>query len=223
MTDQDQLKKQTAEAALKYIEGGVVGVGTGSTVNFFIDALAQIKNRISGAVSSSDASTARLQANGIRVLDLNSVDRLSVYVDGTDETNHKLQLIKGGGGALTREKIVAQASNRFICIADQSKLVDVLGTFPLPIEVIPMACGQVEQVLLRHGGQPILREDFVTDNGNFILDIHGLHIPDPVRLEAELNAIPGVVTNGIFASRSAHVLLLGTTEGVRELQYNGPE
>ena len=214
----DELKKQAAEAALEYIEDDwIIGVGTGSTVNYLIDALARIKNRIDAAVSSSEASTARLEAHGIQVLDLNAVGPLPIYIDGADETNQTLQLIKGGGGALTREKIIAAASEKFICIADESKLVNVLGRFPLPVEVIPMARSFVARELLKRGGQPVWREHFVTDNGNFILDVHGLNITDPANLEAELNNIPGVVAVGIFALRPADILLLGTAQGVREI------
>ncbi|MBK8164213.1 MAG: ribose-5-phosphate isomerase RpiA [Gammaproteobacteria bacterium] len=214
----DEQKKQAAEAALEYIEAGaVVGVGTGSTANFFIDALARIKHRIDGTVASSEASAARLKGHGIPVLDLNAVDEIPVYVDGADESNRHLQLIKGGGGALTREKIVAAASRKFICVADDSKLVDVLGKFPLPIEVIPMARSYVARELVKLGGRPVLRDKFVTDNGNVILDVHGLQILDAGRLEADINNLVGVVTNGLFARRPADVLLLGTPDGVRTL------
>lgn len=215
----DDMKKRAAEAALAYVEDQmVVGVGTGSTVNHFIDALARIKHRIEGAVSSSATTTQRLQACRIPVLDLNAAGPLSLYVDGADEATPHLQLIKGGGGALTREKIIAAASEKFVCIADQAKLVDVLGNFPLPVEVIPMARSHVGRELLKRGGQPVLREQFVTDNGNLILDVYNLQILDPARLEAELNNIAGVVTVGIFALRPADVLLLGTEDGVRTLQ-----
>jgi ribose 5-phosphate isomerase A len=214
----DEQKKQAAEAALAYIEAGaVIGVGTGSTANYFIDALARIKHKIDGTVASSEASAARLKGHGIRVLDLNAVDELPVYVDGADESNRYLQLIKGGGGALTREKIVAAASRKFVCVADDSKLVDVLGKFPLPIEVIPMARSYVARELVKLGGRPVLRDKFVTDNGNVILDVHGLQILDAGRLEAEINNLAGVVTNGLFARRPADVLLLGTADGVRTL------
>jgi len=214
----DEQKKQAAEAALDYIEAGaVVGVGTGSTANFFIDALARIKHKIDGTVASSEASAARLKGHGIRVLDLNAVDDLPVYVDGADESNRHLQLIKGGGGALTREKIVAAASRRFVCVADDSKLVDVLGKFPLPIEVIPMARSYVAREMVKLGGRPVLRDKFVTDNGNVILDVHGLQILDASRLEADINNLAGVVTNGLFARRPADVLLLGSASGVRIL------
>ncbi len=215
--NQDAMKKQAAEAALAYVEGGVIGVGTGSTVNHFIDALATIKGRIEGAVSSSEASTARLKGHGIPVLDLNSAGELSLYVDGADESNHQLQLIKGGGGALTREKIVAAASRQFVCIADASKLVDVLGTFPLPVEVIPMARSYVARELVKLGGTPVWREGFVTDNGNLILDVQHLEITDPLQLEQQINALAGVVTVGIFALRPADVLILGTLNGPKIL------
>jgi ribose 5-phosphate isomerase A len=216
--DQNELKKLVAEAALEYVEAGtIIGVGTGSTANFFIDALARIKGKIEGTVASSVASAERLRGHGIPVLDLNAAGELSVYVDGADESTKHLHLIKGGGGALTREKIVAGASRKFICIADESKLVDVLGAFPLPIEVIPMARSFVAREMVKRGGTPVLREHFTTDNGNIILDIHNLKIMDPVKLEAELNNIPGVVTVGIFAIRPADVLLLGTKDGVKKL------
>lgn len=211
---QDELKRQAALAALTYIEGGIIGVGTGSTVNHFIDGLATIKHRIDGAVSSSEVSSARLRQHGITVYDLNDVGELSVYVDGADETNDRLHLIKGGGGALTREKIVAAASAKFVCIADASKRVAVLGTFPLPVEVIPMARSYVARQLVRLGGTPVWREGFISDNGNPILDIHGLSIHDPVALEQQINQIVGVVTVGLFAQRPADVLLLGAAAGV---------
>ena len=216
---QDELKKLVAEAALEYIEAGsVVGVGTGSTANFFIDGLARIKHRIDGAVASSEASAERLRAHGIAVLELNAVDEIPVYVDGADETNHYLHLIKGGGGALTREKIVAAASRTFVCIADESKLVDILGRFPLPVEVIPMARSYVAREIVKLGGQPVLREGFTTDNGNIILDIHNLEILEPTRMEERLNGLAGVVTNGLFACRPADVVLLGGSNGVRKLE-----
>ncbi len=216
---QDEIKKTVAEAALEYVESGdVVGVGTGSTTNHFIDFLAQIKNRIDGAVASSEASAERLRRHGIEVLDLNEVGKLSVYVDGADEATRHLHLIKGGGGALTREKIVAQASAKFVCIADKSKLVDVLGEFPLPIEVIPMAQSLVRRAVMDAGGQPVLREGFTTDNGNVIIDVKNLKIVDPVALEEELNQIPGVVTNGLFARRAANVLLLGGADGINKME-----
>ncbi|MFO1379756.1 MAG: ribose-5-phosphate isomerase RpiA [Chitinivorax sp.] len=212
---QDEMKLAVAKAAIQYIpDDSIVGVGTGSTANFFIDELAKIKGRIDGTVASSEASAARLKAHGIRVFDLNSVDKIPVYVDGADEVNHYLQMIKGGGGALTREKIVAAVADQFICIADKSKLVPVLGNFPLPVEVIPMARSHVARQLLRLGGQPMLREGFTTDNGNVILDVHGLKIAQAAEFEKELNQITGVVTNGLFAVRRADVLLLGTANGV---------
>ena len=202
-------KRRAAEAAMACLEDArIVGVGTGSTVNHFIDALAAIKGRLEGAVSSSEASSQRLKKLGIPVLDLNSAGDISVYVDGADEANRHLQLIKGGGGALTREKIVAAASRRFICIADDSKLKDVLGSFPLPVEVIPMARSYVARKLVKLGGQPEWRQGFVTDNGNVILDVHGLRILDPPKLESEINDIAGVVCVGIFALRPADVLLI---------------
>ena len=213
---QDELKKLVAEAALKYVvDDAVVGVGSGSTVNLFIDALATIKGRIEGAVAASEASAERLRKHGIRVFDLNSVNELQIYVDGADEITEHLHMIKGGGGALTREKIVAAVAKSFVCICDSSKFVPVLGKFPLPLEVIPMARGHVGREMLRRKAQPVLRENFKTDNGNLILDCHGLTIMDPVALESELNDIAGVVTNGLFARRSADVLLLGTSEGVK--------
>ena len=213
---QDELKKQVAEAALKYVvEDAVVGVGSGSTVNLFIDALAKMKGRIEGAVAASEASAERLKKHGIRVFDLNSVNELQVYVDGADEITEHLHMIKGGGGALTREKIVAAVARSFVCICDSSKLVPVLGKFPLPLEVIPMARSHVGREMLRCKSQPVLRENFKTDNGNLVLDCHGLTIMDPPGLEADLNNIAGVVTNGLFARRGADVLLLGTPEGVK--------
>jgi ribose 5-phosphate isomerase A len=216
--DANQAKRAAAQAALQYVvPGELVGVGTGSTVNFFIDALAQARLDIPGAVSSSEASSARLAAAGIPVVDLNAAGALAVYVDGADEINRKLQAIKGGGGALTREKIVAAASRRFICIADASKLVDELGRFPLPVEVIPMARALVTRALERLGGLPRLRQGFTTDNGNVILDVGGLHIADPPGLEAEIGLIAGVVTVGLFARRPADVLLLGGPAGVQTL------
>lgn len=214
----DEMKKAVALAALDYVEAGtVVGVGTGSTANFFIDALAGIKHKIEGTVASSVATAERLKRHGIPVFDLNAVNEIAVYVDGADESNRYLQLIKGGGGALTREKIAAAASRKFVCIADESKLVDVLGAFPLPVEVIPMARSYVAREIVKRGGKPVLREGFVTDNGNIIIDVHNLRIMEPAKLEAELNNIAGVVTNGLFALRPADVLLLGSAEGVRTL------
>ncbi len=215
--NQDEMKKQAAKAAMDYVEGGVIGVGTGSTVNHFIDFLATVKGRIDGAVSSSEASTERMKAHGIPVLDLNAAGELALYVDGADESNRRLQLIKGGGGALTREKIVAGASKQFVCIADASKLVDVLGKFPLPVEVIPMARSHVARQLVKLGGTPVWREGFVTDNGNLILDVHHLEIAEPIKLEQEINGIAGVVTVGIFAMRPADVLILGTEHGAETL------
>ncbi len=215
---QDELKQQVAEAALKHVvEDAVVGVGSGSTVNFFIDALARIKNRIAGAVAASEASAARLRKYGIEVLDLNNVFDLPVYFDGADEITEHLAMIKGGGGALTREKIVAAVAKRVVCICDASKLVPVLGKFPLPVEVIPMARSYVGRRLRALGGDPEWRENYKTDNGNLILDCHGLTIVDPVKLEGELNDIAGVVTNGLFARRPADLLLLGAPDGVRTL------
>jgi ribose 5-phosphate isomerase A len=214
---QDQMKKLAAKAALEYVEGGIVGVGTGSTVNHFIDFLATIKGRIDGAVSSSEVSTARMKEHGIPVLDLNYAGELDLYVDGADESNHRLELIKGGGGALTREKIVAGASAKFVCIADASKLVEVLGAFPLPVEVIPMARSHVARKLVELGGTPVWREGFISDNGNLILDVRNLEITEPLKLEQEINNIAGVVTNGLFALRPADVLILGTEDGVETL------
>ena len=214
----DEKKQRVAKAALEYvIEDSIIGVGTGSTANYFIDALATIKHKIEGAVASSNLTAERLKANGIPVFELNSVNEISVYIDGADYSNRHLHLIKGGGGALTREKIVAAVSKRFICIADDSKLVDVLGTFPLPVEVIPMARSYVARELVKLGGKPIWREGFTTDNGNMILDVHNLKILEPVKLETQLNEITGIVTNGLFASRPASVLLLGSDKGVKVL------
>ena len=213
---QDELKQLVAREALKHVvEDAVVGVGSGSTVNFFIDALAGIKGRIEGAVAASEASADRLKRHGIRVLELNSVDALPVYVDGADEVNEHLYMIKGGGGALTREKIVAAVAKRFVCICDASKLVPVLGKFPLPVEVIPMARSFVARELVKLGGMPELRQGVTTDNGNLVLDVRGLTILDPVGLESAINQIPGVVANGLFARRPADVLLLASAEGVR--------
>ena len=213
---QDEMKKVAAAAAIELLpDGGIVGVGTGSTVNHFIDLLARVKHRFDGAVSSSEASTTRMKSHGIPVLDLNSCGDLEIYVDGADESNHHLQLIKGGGGALTREKIIAGASRRFVCIADEGKLVDVLGAFPLPVEVIPMARSFVARQLVKLGGTPVWRQGFVTDNGNLILDVQGLQIMEPLKLEDAINRIPGVVTVGLFAHRPADVLILGTPKGAR--------
>jgi ribose 5-phosphate isomerase A len=219
---QDELKKASAEAALKHVidttaPGAIIGVGTGSTANFFIDALATIKDRIGGAVASSEATAKRLAGHGIKVLDLNDVADMPVYVDGADEITPGLAMIKGGGGALTREKIVAAVAQRFVCVCDQTKLVEVMGKFPLPVEVIPMARAYVARELVKLGGQPKLREGFVTDNGNLILDVHGLAITDPAAFETRLNQIVGVVTNGLFACRGANLLLLATPEGVRSM------
>ena len=216
--NQDELKQAVAKAAIAYVPFDcIVGVGTGSTANFFIDELAKIKHKIRGAVASSEVSAKRLQGHGIEVLPLNDAGDLPVYVDGADEITRHLHMIKGGGGALTREKIVAAASKKFICVCDASKLVDVLGRFPLPIEVIPMARSSVARQLAALGGQPRLREGFTTDNGNIILDVHGLNIMNPVELESTLNHIAGVVTNGLFARRGADVLLLGTAQGVKTI------
>lgn len=215
---QDELKKAVAKAAIEYVvEDAIVGVGTGSTANYFIDYLAEIKGKIEGAVASSEASKERLESHGIPVYDLNAVDDIPVYVDGADEADRNLCLVKGGGGALTREKIVAAVSGKFICIADGSKKVDVLGAFPLPIEVVPMARSFVARELVKLGGDPVYREGFVTDNGNIILDIHNMQIAEPIALEAAINNITGVVTNGLFARRGADVLLLATANGVETL------
>ena len=212
---QDELKAAVAAAALAYVpDDGVIGIGSGSTVNLFIDALGRQKSRVR-TVASSEASAQRLRANGLTVLELDDVEELPVYIDGADEINAAFAMIKGGGGALTREKIVAAVARKFVCIADQSKLVGTLGRFPLPIEVIPMAKAYVAREMVRRGGAPRLRAGFTTDNGNLILDVHGLAITEPERLEAELDQIAGVVTNGLFALRGADVLLLGTPEGVR--------
>jgi ribose 5-phosphate isomerase A len=216
---QDELKQAVAREALKYVvDDAVVGVGSGSTVNFFIDALAGIKGRIDGAVAASEASAERLKRHGIRVFDLNSVNELPVCFDGADEVNEHLYMIKGGGGALTREKIIAAVAKRFVCMCDASKWVSVLGKFPLPLEVVPMARSYVGRRLLALGAKPELRENYRTDNGNLIIDCYGLEILDPPALEAELNNIAGVVTNGIFARRPADLLVLGAPEGVRTLR-----
>jgi ribose 5-phosphate isomerase A len=219
---QDELKQAVAKAAADYVAaqvppGSIIGVGTGSTANFFIDELARIKDRIAATVASSEATKKRLEGHGIKVLDLNDVSRMPVYVDGADEITAKLEMVKGGGGALTREKIVAAVADKFVCVCDQSKLVDTLGKFPLPVEVIPMASAYVARELAKLGGQPKLREGFVTDNGNLILDVHGLAIADPADFETRINQIVGVVTNGLFARRGADLLLLATPEGVRSL------
>lgn len=216
---QDELKKAVGWAALQYVQPGtIVGVGTGSTAAHFIDALGTMKGQIEGAVSSSDASTEKLKSLGITVFDLNEVDRLGIYVDGADEINGHMQMIKGGGAALTREKIVAATAREFVCIADQSKWVQVLGKFPLPVEVIPMARSHVGRQIVKLGGDPVYRENVVTDNGNIILDVYNMDILEPRKLESELNHIAGVVANGLFALRPADVLLLGTPEGVKTLR-----
>lgn len=214
-----QAKQLVAEAAIEYIEWDwVVGVGTGSTANLFIDELAKMKNKIDGTVASSEASADRLRAHGIKVYELDQVGDLPIYVDGADESTKHLHLIKGGGAALTREKIVAAASDKFICIADDSKLVDMLGAFPLPVEVIPMSKSYIARQLVKLGGNPILREGVVTDNGNLIIDVHDLKIDNPVELERQINQLAGVVTNGLFAQRSADVLLLGGEQGVVKIE-----
>lgn len=215
---QDEMKKAVAKAALEHVVfDSIIGIGTGSTANHFIDSLAAIKHKIKGAVASSVASAQRLQGHGIEVFDLNEVSEIAVYVDGADETNKRMHLIKGGGGALTREKIVAAASKKFVCIVDETKIVDVLGAFPLPVEVIPMARSYVARELVKLGGDPVYRDGFVTDNGNVILDVHNLQIQQPTELEARLNNIVGVVTNGLFALRPADVVLIGTPTGVTRL------
>jgi len=219
MPSADDMKKAAAEAALGYINNGdIVGVGTGSTANHFIDALSRIKGKIDGAVASSEASAKRLRGHGIEVMELNDVGDLPVYVDGADEATQHGYMIKGGGGALTREKIVAQASEKFVCIADDSKLVDVLGEFPLPVEVIPMARSLVARYLVDLDGQPEYRVGFVTDNGNIILDVRNMQIIDPKKLETQLNQMPGVVTNGLFAHRGADVMLFGGAGGVNKIE-----
>ena len=215
---QDQQKRAAAQAALDFIEPGeIIGVGTGSTTNFFIDALVSVKGKVDGVIASSQASADRLQAIGLPVLDLNRTGDLSLYVDGADEANAHLQLIKGGGGALTREKIVASASRRFVCIIDASKLSDHLGSFPLPVEVIPMAQSLVARKLIAMGGQPELRIDCITDNGNVILDVRNLDLTDPLATESQINLLPGVVDNGLFAARRADVLLVGRDDGVNQM------
>ena len=211
---QDELKQQVAQAAVQYVKEGIIGVGTGSTANMFIEELAKVKHKIDGAVASSEATAQRLRAHGIEVFDLNAVDSLDIYVDGADEITEHLHMLKGGGGALTREKIVAAVAKTFICICDETKYVPVLGKFPLPVEVLPMAKSYVARELVKLGGQPKLR-DFTTDNGNVILDVWNLNIEDPVAMEAKINQIVGVVTNGLFAARPANVLLLATADGVR--------
>jgi ribose 5-phosphate isomerase A len=216
--DINDKKKLAAEAAIDYIQiGDVIGVGTGSTANYFIDALANIKGKIDGAVASSEASAERLKSHGIRVLDLNAAGQLPLYVDGADEATRLRSLIKGGGGAHTREKIVANASTKFICIADDSKLVDTLGKFPLPIEVISMARSSASRELVKLGGVPELREGFTTDNGNIIIDVHNLEILEPIKMELDISAMAGVVTVGIFAIRPADILLLGTDNGLKTI------
>jgi ribose 5-phosphate isomerase A len=222
---QDELKQAVARAAINYVEGDIIGVGTGSTANFFIDELAKIKDRIKGTVASSEATAARLRGHGIAVYDLNEVSSIAVYIDGADEIDRQGAMIKGGGAALTREKIVASVSDKFVCIADGSKLVDVLGKFPLPVEVLPMARAAVSRKLAALGGQPRVRtkpgtgEPFVTDNGGQIIDVAGLSILDPVALETTINQIPGVVAVGLFAQRGANVCLLGTLDGVKTLTF----
>ncbi|MDO9318125.1 MAG: ribose-5-phosphate isomerase RpiA [Gammaproteobacteria bacterium] len=218
--DQNEMKKAVAAAAAKYVEErleekSVIGVGTGSTANYFIECLAPFKNRIHSTVASSEETRRRLMALGIPVFDLNSVDEVTFYIDGADEANAQLHLIKGGGGALTREKIIAAVAKEFVCIADQSKYVPVLGRFPLPVEVIPMARSHVGRAIVKLGGDPVYREGFITDNGNQIIDIHNMHIVDPRELEQQLNQITGVVTNGLFAIRPADLLILGTRDGIR--------
>jgi len=214
---QDELKKQVANAAIDYVKSGIIGVGTGSTANYFIDALAQIKHKIDGAVASSEATANKLQAHGIEVFNLNDINGMDIYVDGADEITEHMHMLKGGGGALTREKIVAANAKEFICICDESKFVPVLGKFPLPVEVLPMAKSYVARELTKLGGQPRLR-DFTTDNGNLILDVHELKISDPIELEIKINQIVGVVTNGLFAVRPANILLLATSEGVKTIK-----
>ncbi len=215
---QDEQKRAVAQAAIQHVPiGSIVGVGTGSTANYFIDELAKIKHKIEGAVASSESTAQRLRDHHIEVLNLNNVGELPVYIDGSDEITEHLHMIKGGGGALTREKIVAATAKKFVCVADQSKLVEVLGTFPIPVEVIPMARSYVAREIVQLGGYPVLRQGFITDNGNVILDIHGLQILNPVELETKLNQITGIVTNGLFARRGANVLLLGTDNGIRTI------
>ena len=216
--DQNEQKQQAAQAALEHIEDGVIlGVGTGSTVNFLIDALPQVRHKLSALVSSSNASTERLQAAGFEVSSLNDVGDVDIYIDGADEATKRFHLVKGGGGALTREKIVAGAARKFVCIIDESKFVGMLGKFPLPVEVIPMAQSFVARQMAKMHGQPVLRHGFVTDNGNIILDVHNLQISNPLEMETRINQMPGVVTVGIFAHRPADVLLIGTPNGVRTL------
>lgn len=223
---QDELKKAVAKAAIDHIaprleRDSVIGVGTGSTANFFIDMLAELKNEFDGTVASSEATAERLKSHGIPVYDLNSTSELEFYVDGADETNERLELIKGGGAALTREKIVAAVAKTFICIADDSKMVGILGGFPLPVEVIPMARSHVGREIVKLGGDPVYREGVVTDNGNIIIDVHNMDISQPIRIEEQLNNIVGVVTNGLFARRRADLLLLGTKDGVKSISSEG--
>ena len=226
MATQDELKQQVAKAAVEYVKGGIIGVGTGSTANFFIDELAKVKAKIDGAVASSEATAQRLRNHGIEVFDLNSVDGMEIYVDGADEITEHMHMLKGGGGALTREKIVAQRAKTFVCICDGSKQVSVIGKFPLPVEVIPMAQAQVTRALEQLGAQVTLRkikgsdQVFVTDNQAWILDVAGLKITNPIQLESEINQIPGVVCNGLFARRKANVLLIGEAAGVRRQTYS---
>jgi ribose 5-phosphate isomerase A len=214
---QDELKKQVAIAAIEYVKSGIIGVGTGSTANYFIDELAKVKNKIDGAVASSEATADRLKSHGIEVFDLNDIHNMEIYVDGADEITEHMHMLKGGGGALTREKIVAANAKEFICICDETKYVSVLGKFPLPIEVLPMAKSYVARELTKLGGQPQLR-DFKTDNGNLILDVHELNIKDPIEMEIKINQIVGVVTNGLFAVRPANILLLATNDGVKTIK-----
>lgn len=221
--NQDELKQAVGQAAVDYIkphldEDSIVGVGTGSTANCFIDALAAVKHLFDGAVASSEASAERLKSHGIPVYDLNSVDGMDFYIDGADEINEHLEMIKGGGAALTREKIVAAVARKFVCVADESKMVGMMGTFPLPVEVVPMARSHVARELVKLGGDPVWREGVVTDNGGQILDVHNLKIQSPMQLESEINQITGVITNGLFAQRGADVLLLGTQDGVKTLK-----
>lgn len=219
--DSNDMKRAAAKAAIAYVPtGAIIGIGTGSTANYFIDELVSMRDRIEAAVASSEASAGRLQAGGIRVVDLNSVGELPVYVDGADEITPRLHMIKGGGGALTREKIVAAVAKSFVCIADESKLVEKLGAFPLPVEVIPMARSHVTRELARLGGRAVLRQGFTTDNGNVIVDVHDCNLSDPEAIEAEINQITGVVTNGLFARRGADIALIAGRAGVRTLQRN---
>ena len=224
---QDELKKAVAKAAIDYIaprldRDSVIGVGTGSTANFFIDMLAELKNDFEAAVASSEATADRLKSHGIQVYDLNSASEVEFYVDGADEANERLELIKGGGAALTREKIVAAVAKTFICIADDSKMVDILGSFPLPVEVIPMARSHVGRQIVNLGGDPVYREGVVTDNGNIIIDIHNMDLSRPIYVEEQLNHVVGVVTNGLFARRRADLLLLGSKDGVKSISSEGP-